>query len=352
MVRRVAERTYHHLNKRPLLALVTHMITLLVYGGQMFPPAAVDYTKALKTLLSYPPHIEVLDKMTWKALVGVCWASLLGDPVRLTDQLDDAVEEEDELEGSDVDIKPSTATHGLNGQSRQKTLSTINSEIAGLLPILLSSNAAPLLSPLPEKGEPYTPEPSTGYNMLLKVVRFFQQYPNDNNAHLSVLQSLNAVLGELELNAREGMISAGVKLLPVLANLWTTRKKDVREQVLVALRITLPFVTHKLAVEHDKAGTVRESLSRIYDHLTKEGQLRWGCQPLDLSVIRLKCVSRKGKEKEDLSPFSTSCMSVSDTLLSGQVTMLTPTCRQDLTSVTSLPYRGQSYSYMQISATT
>jgi ataxia telangiectasia mutated family protein len=210
----------------------------------------------------------------------------------------------------DMDRKPDmTQSHSTH--PRQKTLSNINGEIAGLLPILFSAPAAPLLSPLPEKDTIYIPEPSSGTNMLLKIHRFFQQYPNDNNAHLPVLRTLNLILAEMELNARNEMISASLKLLPQIGALWSTRKKDTREQVVIALRTMLPFVTHKVAGEHDKTGSVRETLSKIMDHLPKEGQLRWGVEPLDLSVVRLKARSRKGKEKATHNPFETSAMKVS-----------------------------------------
>jgi len=312
LVRKVAEKTYQLLSKKPFMALFTHMVTLLVYGGQIFPPAAIDYIKALKTILSYPPHLECLDQMNWRIVVGVCWASILGDPVRLSEN-----DEEDELEDEDdmeVDRKPFDMTQSHSSHIRQKTLSNINGEIAGLLPILFSAPAAPLLAPLPEKGTPYSSESSTGTNMLNKIHRFFQQYPNDNNAHLPVLRSLNLILAEMELNARNDTISGSLKLLPQLANLWSTRKKDMREQVVIALRTMLPFVTHKVAAEYDKIGAARETLAKIMDHLPKEGQLRWGVEPLDLSVIRLKPRSRKGKEKETCHPFETSSMRVSTLL--------------------------------------
>lgn len=289
------------------MALFTHMVTLLVYGGQIFPPAAIDYIKALKTILSYPPHLECLDQMNWRIVVRVCWASILGDPVRLSEN-DDGDELDDESD-TEVDRKPDlTQSHG--SHARQKTLSNINGEIAGLLPILFSAPSAPLISPLPEKDTIYVAESSTGTNMLLKIHRFFQQYPNDNNAHLPILRTLNLILAEMELNARNETIAASLKLLPQIGSLWSTRKKDIREQVVIALRTMLPFVTHKVAGDYDKTALARETLVKIMDHLPKEGQLRWGVEPLDLSVVRLKTRSRKGKEKEMQNPFETSAMKV------------------------------------------
>lgn len=290
------------------MTLFTHMVTLLVHGGQMFPPAAIDYTKALKTLLSYPPHLECLDRMNWKIIVGVSWSSLLGDPVRLSEDGNDETEEDS---GEEVDRKPFDLTQSHAAHARQKTMSTINAEVAGLLPILFSSPAAPLLSDLPSNETLYIPELPTGSVMLRKISRFFEQYPNDNSAHLPVLRTLNLILAEMELNARNDMIASSLKLLPHLAELWTTRKKDVREQVVIALRIILPFATHKAALEYDKAGSARETLLRIMDHLPKESQARWGVEPLDLGVVRFKARSKKGKEKEVERPFETACMSVS-----------------------------------------
>lgn len=311
LVREVAEKTYTLLSKKPFMALFTHMVTLLVYGGKIFPPAAIDYTKALKTLLSYPPHLECLDRMNWKIIVGVSWSSLLGDPVRLSDDME--IESEDESE-EDVDRKPFDMTQSHGSHARQKTMSTINAEVAGLLPILFSSPGAPLLSELPTKDTLYIPEPSTGSVMMRQIGRFFEQYPNDNSAHLPVLRTLNLILAEMELNTRSETIASSLKLLPQLGALWTTRKKDVREQVVIALRTILPFVTHKAALEHDKSGTTRETLLKIMEQLPKESQVRWGVEPLDLGVVRLRARSRKGKEKEVDGPFETSCMSVSSNL--------------------------------------
>jgi ataxia telangiectasia mutated family protein len=247
--------------------------------------------------------------MNWRIIVGVCWASLLGDPVRLTENgEEDELDEESDME---VDRKPFDTTQSHSSHARQKTLSNINGEIAGLLPILASAPAAPFISPLPLKDTIYIADPSTGTHMLLKIHRFFQQYPNDNNAHLPVLRTLNLILAEMELNSRNEMIAASMKLLPHMAQLWTTRKKDMREQVVIALRTMLPFVTHKLAGEYDRAGQARETLVKIMDYLPKEGQLRWGVEPLDLGMIRLKARSRKGKEKDTRQPFETAAMSVS-----------------------------------------
>jgi ataxia telangiectasia mutated family protein len=306
-VRKVVEKTYTLLSKKPFMALFTHMVTLLVHRGQIFPPAAIDYTKALKTLLSYPPHLECLDRMNWRIVVGVCWASLLGEPVRLDEGMADELEDGNDLW---TDRKPDM-TQSNGSHFKQKILSTINAEVAGLLPILFSSAAAPLLSDLPPKDSIYIIENSTGTLMIHRMYQFFEQYPNDNSAHLPILRTLNLVLAELELNARNETITASLKLMPQLAALWTTRKKDVREQVVIAIRTMLPFVTHKVSADYDKTGSTRETLLKIMDHLPKESQVRWGVEPLDLGVVRLKARSRKGKEKEVHGPFETTVMSVS-----------------------------------------
>ncbi|OCF35599.1 hypothetical protein I316_02654 [Kwoniella heveanensis BCC8398] len=289
LVRSMAERTVHLISRKPFLALVDHMTHLLVFSSQIFPPTALDYAKALRCLLSYPPHLENLDHLRWKTLMGICWASVLGDEVTVNEDWEDG-EEEDPEEGEKMDIDEFANTQA--GPSRRTagraTISQINNELISLIPILLSSSSAPLLPPLPSKEvEPISPPERVGHSLLLKVNRFFQQYPNETSAHLPILRSLNLLLVELELNCRDDFLSAGLKLLPHLVALWGTRNKALREQVVIAVRTIFPFVTHKTLVNSKEVIGVVETLEKLMDHLPRETTTKWGIEPLDLNLVRL-----------------------------------------------------------------
>ncbi|WVF65515.1 hypothetical protein IAT40_000243 [Kwoniella sp. CBS 6097] len=292
LVRSMTERTVHLISRKPFLALVDHMTHLLVFSSQIFPPTALDYAKALRCLLSYPPHLENLDHLRWKTLMGICWASVLGDEVTINEDWEDGDEVEQD-DGNEMDLDDFASTQA--GPSRRTTgratVSQINNELISLIPILLSSSSAPLLPPLPTKDpEIASPPERVGNSLLLKIHRFFQQYPTETSAHLPILRSLNLLLVELELNCRDDFLSAGLKLLPHLVALWGTRNKTLREQVVIALRILFPFVTHKTLVDSKNAVGVAETLERLIDHLPKETTNKWGVEPLDSSVIRLRAL--------------------------------------------------------------
>ncbi|WWD21232.1 hypothetical protein CI109_105716 [Kwoniella shandongensis] len=288
LVRWMTERTVHLLSRKPFIALFTHLTQMLVFASQIFPPAALDYAKALRSLLLYTPHLENLDQGSWKVLMGICWAAVLGDEVRV----DDDWEDEDQLDDMDQVSKRSnddfttTQAGPSTGRSRT-TISQANSELITLIPILLSSTAAPLLPPLPTKEATVAPVERVGLAVLLKIHCFFHQFSAETSAHLAILRSLNIVLAELELSCRDDFLSAGLKLFPQLVSLWGTRNKAIREQVVISLRMLLPFVTHRTLGGSKQAPMVRETLEQLMDALSKETISKSGVEPMDLNVLRL-----------------------------------------------------------------
>ncbi|KAK6906072.1 hypothetical protein I203_100054 [Kwoniella mangroviensis CBS 8507] len=304
LIRWMAERTVHMISKKPFLVLFNHMTRLLVFSNQIFPPAALDYTKALRTLLSYPPHLESLDQTSWKILMNICWSAVLGDEVVIDDTAwedGESVEDEEEVNGG-MDIDGYSTQVGSSRRSGRSTISQINTELLTLVPILLSSSTAPLVPPLPSKDNLSASIERPGYTLLLKIHRFLNQYFTETSAHLSVFRSLNILLTELELNCRDDTLSAGLKLLPQLVSLWGTRNKALREQVLIAIRILLPFVTHKTLVESKHATGVRDTLEKLMDGLSRETINKWGIDALDIGVLRLKSSGSKR------GPFELRCI--------------------------------------------
>ena len=302
-MRWIAERSVHLLSRKPFIALFTHLTHLLVFSERIFPPAALDYAKALRTLLSYPPHLENLDQQGWKILMGICWAAVLGDPVVVDEEWQDDYEDE-----ADMDKRKavSEASTHLTGSRPRSSVSQASNELISLIPILLSSTAAPFVPPLPPFGPGWVPEPSMGLWILLKIRRFFAQQPSETSAHLPVLRSLSLILVELELNCRVDFLVGGIKLFPQLVGLWGTRDKGLREQLIISLKTLLFHVTHKMAVEKDKAQSVTEAMRDLMDALPKESISRSGIHPLDVNALRLRAPSRA--TSTTLSPFETRTM--------------------------------------------
>ena len=316
LVRWMTERSVHLISRKPFLALFTHMTHLLVFSSSIFPPAALDYAKALRSLLTYPPHLENLDQRGWKILMGICWAAVLGDPVTVDEEWQD-----DLVVDADTDTKRAihdtlTQANALSSRQRATTTQATN-ELVSLIPILLSSSSAPLIPSLPLVGHSWVPETSLGLSILLKIHRFLLQHPSETIAHLPILRSLNIVLTELELNCRSDIVTGGIHILPQLVARWMTRDKGIREQLLIALKMMVPYLTHKNVAEKVREGVVREAMLGLMLALPREVASKSGIRPLDLAVLRLKPGPRFGSRSYSEAsgksqPFETRTMSVSD----------------------------------------
>ncbi|BEI92084.1 uncharacterized protein CcaverHIS019_0409040 [Cutaneotrichosporon cavernicola] len=290
LVRFAAERSVHMIGRKPLSALLLHMVTLLVQDGRIFEPVAVSYVKALRTLLSYPPHLEHLDDGLWRRLMTVCWATILSERIPMDSELTGDPDDEDEEIDTDAS---SFATAGS---------SLLLNEIVSLVPVLLSSSSAPLIPPQPAMIE--EPKPALGFTILHKIHRHIGQI-GQGLVSTHILRALNILLGELELNCREDFTKLSLTIFPQLATMWTAKAKgDLghREHVLVALRTMLPYITHS-TIASDKKETVREAMNRILDGMPKEAGSRAAAKPLDLETLRFKAGGTKLPETASRPPF-------------------------------------------------
>lgn len=350
----MAERTVHLLSRKAFLAVFTHMMTLLVHDGAIFEPVAVDYAKALRTLLSYQPHLEHLDRISWRKLMGICWAGVLGDRVSIDDDewLGEAVKDDqrDSGETNDGNGKEEDSDDDGGGCSRRhnSTLSgSVANEIIALIPVLLSSSNAPLV-PVPSDKEEDTAEPVAGFPILCKIRRYLtQNLPSDStpvstNGHsstqrkskqlpqqpgaipLDILRALNLVLAELELNSRDQFTFAACRIFPQLVTIWTTKHKSdlsVREHLLIAMRMMLPFIAHPYADEDATDAIIKmrqkdneasqASMTRFTDSLSKESTLRGAIRPLDLESLRFITAASKRQGRSDATPFELTVVTVS-----------------------------------------
>lgn len=252
------------------------MTTLLVHDGRIFEHIATDYIKALRTLLSYPPHLQHLDAGSWRILMKICWEALLGEHVSL--------EEDDEGSASDSTLVP----------TRQKTAlsASIANELMTLIPILVASPAAPLLSPAQEHGE--HSDAGSGSAILQKISRYIRKQPSGGLLPLEILRTLNTVLGELELNSREDFQAVSLKLFPQLVDQWIATSRTnlgLREHIVIAMRMMLPFITHVTLKDSDQQGAVRSAMDKLIECIVKESRSRAGIRPLDLDSLQLVSVS-------------------------------------------------------------
>ncbi|ODO04804.1 hypothetical protein I350_05414 [Cryptococcus amylolentus CBS 6273] len=288
IARLVAEQSVHHIGRLPLLALIGTMRQQLLWSRKIYEPALVDYSKAIVTLLSHPPHLEVLDRASWLSLMSISFAVILGDEVKcesdddpdtLGVMLELKIVEEEERSGK---------RHSLS--TKQIPVSNSNESFVKLVPILLSSGTAPIIPPSLNQGDILPANQRVGLGLLLKLRRFFVAQPHVTVYHPHLLKALNILLSELELNHRETFNNASIKILPQLVTLWSnsvrSQDRSVVDQVVIAIRTILPHITHP-AMEAKYVAEIRSSLETLWEVLPREaGSKR--LEYLDMGCLRLK----------------------------------------------------------------
>lgn len=341
LVRWLVERSLIHLNKKVINALFSHLTQTIITSDGKLLRNSMDYIKALKTIVSYTPHLEHFPSVSWESLMSICWDAALGKRIEYskeewtTGDLDeDSVRgSESEEEEEDVVATPSmgttqkrkfTSTMSSITQRGSKSgknpdvppLSTEITELIGIVPILLSVPNAPILPPpqLPESDhETDKPLPRVGIRILQKTIKFLRERPAETTAHRPVLMTLNIVLGELELNAVQVMIETAPTLLSLLVPLWHTKLKD---QVVLALRIILPFLSSSPFVcdkEPEEKKISREvfgDLLALRDAISRSTPGKRS-HILDLSFLSLKIArpSADVSERHAPTPMHTSLIS-------------------------------------------
>ncbi|WVQ81490.1 hypothetical protein IAT38_003614 [Cryptococcus sp. DSM 104549] len=308
LIRMVSEQAVHFFNRQTVLFILGHMRHQLVVDSRIFDKAAYHYPKAIHRILSYPPHLEVLNRDLWISFMGMCWAALLEDDVlttRESEELEDPLEIVHELKLLDAPKeKESEKEKEKKKQKRSEPLysSQVQQDTVSLIPLLLDSSSAPLLQPVPRPGDPALTSDKVGLGILLKTRRYLEKYPDGNGpCSTSLFAALNRVLAEMELSTRADLVFASLALLPQLVVLWGMRGTQQREQVAIALRTILPYITHRSLVDAKQAAMVREQLEKVMEGMPKEIKAtivmkEMVNEPLPLEVVRLRTAREEWTE--------------------------------------------------------
>ena len=338
-----------YLTNKPLAALYSHLIQTMVSNGSLVEHVALDYAKALKILLSYPPHLENMEQDTWRHLMSIIWDTVLDR--RLEQDKDDwdaeaqgAIDpavsqaDSDEEEGSSRARSGGTAmkrkrpskyskesTSEGSSRPKYKTLSAESAELLSLFPLLLSSSSAPILPPsrLSEPDAQQVPH-RTGIPLLRRVLAFLEHYPEETGSHRPVVLGLNILLRELELNAIDEVTRTGARLFPLLVKLWGTRDLTLRDQVLISLRTILPYLAREKqkaraaapltqvggpSVEESEqtsrvmgermTADVASAMQELQESIMKDVGTKRGTLPLDLATLCIRLPRQASQNTPD-----------------------------------------------------
>jgi len=316
-VRWLTERSVHQLtHKNVIKALLNHLVQTSSHQGKLFLPVALDYAKAIRCVLDYPPHLEHIDDEMWVRLAEMCLNVVLGDPLRkrLADEVEVETEEveitrtdlspeggedEDDLITSAETKKrrrreesgtpePSKSTRSTVPRSQPGPVSVEQIEFGSLLAVLTSSSPPFLAVEYPDLGSA----------MLNRLLRFLRLYPADTSLHSDFIVVLSATLSHLALNMRDAITRFAQGSWGALLGMWGTKNKKMKENLIVVLRTLFPFYTTR----YPEAGlspldfSYVDGVSRLWHLLDGEAESRWGVDSLSLDSLRLSLTGNRSPD--------------------------------------------------------
>lgn len=302
-VRWLTERTVQYLNAAVVQALFDHLARAMINKRELLEPVALDYIKALRCLLEYPPHLDRLDVNRWLQLVELAFNVVLGDPIK-KEFSDDPAESvtspgrppadddefflEDESDASSASpskkrrrrggTAPSSLPAAPKQPKRNKVPSKEQNELVPILSLLLQSSSAPLLL----QDVPYLPS-----SILLRLQRFLEIYPADASLYHDYLKTVLSTLSHVSLNRRDSVVRFAQTSWDSLVGLWGTKNKGMKECLVAVLHVLFPFLT-----AHNKSMGASYDWSHGIGHLWRlldgEAESRWGVDGLSLECLRLE----------------------------------------------------------------
>jgi serine-protein kinase ATM len=306
-VRWLIGKCRHLLNSKAVKVLNQHLMKYLVHRGELHTPVALDYIKALRSILSWKPHMDHLDSSTWCHIVRLAFNVVLKDPLTAdlkytpadaedydiqsmnSDMYEDDEEREDELDDPQSSLSSRKRRRGasqglptpkkMRGTSRtqHQTVSLEQIEFLSLLPIMLKSSSAPLLS---------SDDPELPSALLQRFDRFLKVYPTDTSLRHDYLLALSATLNHLSLNRVLDVVQFAANAWGGLVSMWDSKNKNMKEALVGVLIVLFPFVSASESQGH--GGTsLTDGVHKLWKLLDGEAASRQGTDGLSLGSLRL-----------------------------------------------------------------
>ncbi|GAA5930447.1 DNA-binding protein kinase TEL1 [Sporobolomyces koalae] len=262
MVRWLAEKVYRLLPRKSAKALINHLTQMISVSGKI-QLYALTYAKALRTVLSHPPHLEHLDERQWTDITTLCFSAVLGEKVKIGTEFSESeamdLDQDETLGGA---LRESAGDEFALPTPTKRTANALEIELVGCLEVVFRSNSSPFIA--------------HARAIFRKFLRFFRMFPSETTAHLSALVALNRAFSELDLNDQRSMRDLGPHLWPAILALWPTKNANLKEQVVISLRYLFPFViprSHPHRSTNEPSATLRAN--ELYQAVLTEPTIRW-----------------------------------------------------------------------------
>lgn len=278
-LRWVVETTLECFERKSVKAIVTHVLDMLDDSHeQLVTIIALDYFKMLRSVLEHPPHCNAIEPQLWIDSARICFNAVLRYPLR------DDLPRLDTDEGLIIDRGDDYDADSL----QKEPLGARDIEEMACIDLLMGAFQAP-----------FTGFDNVAIRLLQRYAQFFHDYPTESTTHLPALSGLNKLLREVQFNQR-GVVSDFAALhWNTLACLWDSKSRAVKEQLVIAFRILLPYLaaptpgpSRSKAAASPSSTELLHLLNNLHRQLHRDAAHRFSLGPLDTQDLSLQVASR------------------------------------------------------------
>ncbi|OJJ51010.1 hypothetical protein ASPZODRAFT_162899 [Penicilliopsis zonata CBS 506.65] len=286
-----------NLRSKSVRAIVDHITdTLRGPGEGLWGPLSVDYTKCLRVLLQYPPHVEHLADTEWEKLMKFCLRALDYNGV------DDG--HESPRHGSRAISRSLDHSSALPGtpragsvlavRTRHEDSNNVNEEVLLCIQSLTASSTAPIRA--------------TSDLVLRGLRELVMSAPVAANTHQIAFNSINTVVMRVIFDQSEVIRSAMLDIIPVIRRLWATKHSALKDDLLVTVMLCMNILAD--AAARDPSESLFHTIESLVDTLQIEYSKRSEKDILQLDELtfsaqtgnstgKLSCGPRLGNNKSE-----------------------------------------------------
>lgn len=315
-VRHLVENVSTSLDKREVANLCNGLRAQLISDRVPCPHIALDFLKALKHVLSYRPHLNQFNKDGWVEIVSLCFNVILenslGNNLFNSEDADESTGQSSDEEDDELPVVPENKKrrrpndHGggtpLKRARMQMSVSSEQVECASILAELLQSTTFPITS------QKFKDLPSA---LLRSLQEFGEKYPTESSLLYDYLKSVTSILEHLAYNEVQEVRRFAQSTRRIFTNLLGLKDRRLKEQLLIILRLLLPFVAPMECdiIQSQPTGRgnfeVVDAMNELWKALDNESKAKWGPNELDLDSLRLELLDPSIPSSSDVgdNPF-------------------------------------------------
>jgi len=279
VLRSVVEAGVRDVKMKTAFALLDHITqTLPMSDGGLCEPLTLSYTKALRLLLEFQPHVEHLPrKKRWEETIDFCVDTIQVFGMDTDKTQTTRTSSYGSLRSPDGSVEGALRSSVRDSGSRTVRTGSASeaTELVACLRLLTHASNVPLL----EKAQP----------ILSTLTAFLQDTRSTNSAYQDAFTTINNVLMRTALDAVTMAQGAVRELIPVIKEAWSTKQTSLRDEMVRTLILSRPHIAAMFM--NPAAHSIREDMESLLETLRLDYSRRPEREQLQVDDLVLRPIA-------------------------------------------------------------